>query len=172
MASRQLIVDLLLILYELYSPGGAVKTNTWETKGSGHVIPPARPTVFNKPNSPPPPLPEPHQSIFELLRAILLTPKPAPSENPSIPVDPHAFIAELHRPRIYKTYLQELSDIRRDYFWVFCHPNNTIWDMDKTDEELVERPKAPGGMTGGVEFEAMTYLASRLLERLGKASNP
>lgn len=164
-ASRQLIVDLLLILYELYSgpkqpvdDGAAGRGTNWEGKNSGHVIPPARPTVFSKPNAPPPPLPSPHSSIFALTRAILLTPKPAPSDSPSIPIDPHAFIAELHKPRIYKTYLQELSDVRRDYFWVFCHPTNTIWDLNHTDEEKVEKPRAPGGMTGGVEFEAMTYL--------------
>lgn len=63
-------------------------------------------------------------------------------------------------PRIYKTYLQELSDICRDYFWVFCHPNNTIWNLDDTDEAKVEKPRAPGGMTGGVEFEAMTYMVN------------
>lgn len=178
-ASRQLIVDLLLILYELYSgpkqspEGGAAGRGTnWEGKNSGHVIPPARPTVFSKPNAPPPTLPAPHSSIFGLIRAILLTPKPAPSDSPSIPIDPHAFIAELHKPRIYKTYLQELSDVRRDYFWVFCHPNNAIWDLNHTDEEKVEKPRAPGGMTGGVEFEAMTYLTThfRLINTLCRAA--
>ncbi|KAG9015207.1 hypothetical protein FRB94_004326 [Tulasnella sp. JGI-2019a] len=182
MASRQLIVDLLLILFELYpSPTKIIdQTGTigrqrtaWDVKGSGHVIPPARPTVFTTPTtSPPPSLPAPHESIFSLMRAILLTPRPAPSECPSTPVDPHAFIAALHRPRIYKTYLQELSDVRRDYFWVFCHQNNTIWDLTQTDEEQVEKPKAPGGMTGGVEFEAMSYLTThfRLLNTLCRAA--
>ena len=46
----------------------------------------------------------------------------------------------------------------RDYFWVFCHPQNSIWHLELTDQAKVERPKAPGGMTGGVEFEAMGYL--------------
>ena len=112
------------------------------------------------PNAPPPPLPEPHDSVFSLLRGILLTPRPPLSECPSIPVDPHAFIAELHKPRIYKTYLQELSDIRRDYFWVFCHGGNVIWVLAETDESKVEKPRAPGGMTGGVEFEAIGYFVS------------
>ncbi|KAG8895740.1 hypothetical protein FRB99_000375, partial [Tulasnella sp. 403] len=132
--------------------------SAWEVKGSGYVIPPARPTVFARPDSPPPPLPAPHSSIFSLIRAILLTPKPAPCDSPSIPVDPRAFIASLHLPRIYKTYLQEMADVRREYFWIFCHPNNTIWDLDLTDEERVKKPRAPGGMTGGVESEAITYL--------------
>ncbi|KAG8962099.1 hypothetical protein FRC03_004582 [Tulasnella sp. 419] len=186
--SRQLIVDLLLILYELY-PSAATKAsnssaghgigtaildrrNAWESKGSGHVIPPARPTVFTRPSSPPPALPQPHTSTYELLRATLLTPRPAPSECPSAPVDPHAFIASLHTPRIYKTYISEVSDIKRDYFWVFCHPNNTIWDLEVTDDEKVEKPRAPGGMTGGVEFEAMTYLTThfRLINTLCRAA--
>jgi hypothetical protein len=95
-----------------------------------------------------------------LIRALLLTPAPPPSESPASPVSPHAFIESLHRPRIYKTYLQELSDVCRDYFWVFCHPNNTVWNLEEVDEGKVEKPKAPGGMTGGVEFEAMGYFVS------------
>jgi hypothetical protein len=105
-------------------------------------------------------LPAPHTTLFGLMRALLLTPAPLPSECPSAPISPHAFIESLRTPRIYKTYLQELSDVCRDYFWVFCHPGNTIWPLAKVDEAKVERPRAPGGMTGGVEFEAMTYLVS------------
>jgi hypothetical protein len=78
-------------------------------------------------------------------------------------VNPHEFIESLHVPRIYKTYLQELSDVCRDYFWVFCHPGNTVWNLPDVDEGRVERPRAPGGMTGGVEFEAMGYLVCVLL---------
>lgn len=87
-------------------------------------------------------------------------------------MSPHQFIEELHLPRIYKTYLQELSDLCRDYFWVFCHPNNTIWNLDETDEGKVERPRAPGGMTGGVEFEAMSYMTAqfRLLNAIAKCA--
>lgn len=107
-------------------------------------------------------LPHPHQSIYSLLRTLLLTPAPKPAEAPENPVSPHEFIESLHQPRIFKSYLQELSDVCRDYFWVFCHPNNTIWNLPETDEGKVEKPKAPGGMTGGVEFEAMGYLVSVL----------
>ena len=103
-------------------------------------------------------LPRPHTSIFGLMKALLLTPAPKAAEAPETEVSPHEFIESLHKPRIYKTYLQELSDICRDYFWVFCHPNNTIWVLSEVDEGKVEKPKAPGGMTGGVEFEAMSYL--------------
>jgi len=147
-ATRQLIVDLLLILFEVYPPsslpssGGRLRREAWESSGSSSNI------VT---------LPVPHKNFFSLIRALLLTPAPPPTESPASPVSPHAFIESLHRPRIYKSYLQELSDVCRDYFWVFCHPNNTIWNLSEVDEGKVEKPKAPGGMTGGVEFEAMSY---------------
>lgn len=146
--SRQLIVELLLILFEIYPPPPQ---------------PRARPNS-SAPSSPVPQytLPAPHTTLFSLVRALLLTPAPLPSECPSAPISPHAFIESLRTPRIYKTYLQELSDVCRDYFWVFCHPGNTIWALAKVDETKAERPRAPGGMTGGVEFEAMTYLVSYL----------
>ncbi|KAH0833232.1 armadillo-type protein [Lanmaoa asiatica] len=152
-ATRQLIVELLLILFEVYpasslpSSGGRPRREAWESSGSStNVVT----------------LPMPHKNFFSLIRALLLTPAPPPTESPASPVSPHAFIESLHRPRIYKSYLQELSDVCRDYFWVFCHPNNTIWNLAEVDEGKVEKPKAPGGMTGGVEFEAMGYFTTHL----------
>jgi len=94
------------------------------------------------------------------VQSLLLTKAPPRVEQPGVPITPHEFIESLHVPRIYKTYLQELSDICRDYFWVFCHPQNAIWSLAHTDEEKVEKPRAPGGMTGGVEHEAATYMTS------------
>ncbi|KAF8492619.1 armadillo-type protein [Russula emetica] len=161
-ATRQLIVDLFMILFELYPPSslpsvGSVppRREVWETS--------PRHTIT---------LPYPHQTLYSLLRALLLTPAPRAAEAPEVPLSPHEFIDALHRPRIYRTYLQELSDICRDYFWIFCHPNNTIWVLSETDEALVEKPRAPGGMTGGVEFEAMSYLTAhlRLLNAFAKAA--
>lgn len=147
-ATRQLMIELLLILFEVYptsslpSAGGRLRREAWEPSGSSSNL------IT---------LPAPHKNFFSLIRALLLTPAPPPTESPAAPVSPHAFIESLHRPRIYKSYLQELSDVCRDYFWVFCHPNNTIWNLSEVDEGKVEKPKAPGGMTGGVEFEAMGY---------------
>lgn len=168
-ASRQLIVELLLLLFELYplsslpSTGSPAPTFTHSRSRSApwesHTAPLVNSTLVT--------LPTPHATTYSLVRSLLLTPAPPLSEDPRIPVSPHAFIEELHVPRIYKTYLQELSDICRDYFWVFCHPNNTIWNLEETDEGKVEKPRAPGGMTGGVEFEAMSYMVSdRLLRSL------
>lgn len=150
-ATRQLIVELLLILFDIYpssslpSTGGRPRREAWESNS----------TLTNLIT-----LPSPHKNLFSLIRALLLTPAPPPAEAPPVPVNPHAFIESLHRPRIYKAYLQELSDVCRDYFWVFCHPNNTVWNLAEVDEGKVEKPKAPGGMTGGVEFEAMGYFVS------------
>ncbi|KAF8896485.1 armadillo-type protein [Infundibulicybe gibba] len=172
-ATRQLIVDLLLILFELYpssslpamvagnssSGRSRPRREAWETESTA----PASSNLIT--------LPAPHKTFYSLIRALLLTPAPPPSESPAAPVSPHAFIESLHRPRIYKTYLQELSDVCRDYFWVFCHPNNTIWVLSETDEGKVEKPRAPGGMTGGVEFEAMGYFTTHLKLLNAIASN-
>ncbi|THH13141.1 hypothetical protein EW146_g7046 [Bondarzewia mesenterica] len=166
-ATRQLIVDLLLILFELYPPSALP---------SVACTPPRRSTWDQHTNtsqsSSAVSLPHPHKYLFSLLRALLLTPAPPSAEAPAASVSPHEFIDALHRPRIYKTYLQELSDICRDYFWVFCHPNNALWSLEDTDEAKVEKPRAPGGMTGGVEFEAMGYLTThfRLVNAISKAA--
>ncbi|KAF7332258.1 Drf-GBD domain-containing protein [Mycena kentingensis (nom. inval.)] len=143
-ATRQLMVDLILILFELYPTSAFSFASRRDVEEC---------TIT---------LPAPHKSFFSFIRALLLTPAPAPAEAPPTPVSPHEFIESLHRPRIFKTYLQELSDVCRDYFWVFCHPNNTIWILAETDEGRVEKPRAPGGMTGGVEFEAMGYFTTHL----------
>ncbi|KAH9995651.1 armadillo-type protein [Russula compacta] len=161
-ATRQLIADLFLILFELYPPSslpavGSVppRREVWETT--------PRHTIS---------LPYPHRTLYSLLRSLLLTPAPRAAEAPEVPLSPHEFIDALHRPRIYRNYLQELSDICRDYFWIFCHPNNAIWVLAETDETRVEKPRAPGGMTGGVEFEAMSYLTThfRLLNAFVKTA--
>ncbi|CAE6363606.1 unnamed protein product [Rhizoctonia solani] len=151
--SRQLIVELLLIIFEIY-PQPAQTRGRSNSSAPSTAAPPSPPPQYT--------LPTPHTTLYSLIRALLLTPAPLPSECPSAPISPHAFIESLRTPRIYKTYLQELSDVCRDYFWVFCHPGNTIWALSRVDEAKVERPRAPGGMTGGVEYEAMTYLTTHL----------
>ncbi|EJD48988.1 hypothetical protein AURDEDRAFT_112727 [Auricularia subglabra TFB-10046 SS5] len=160
LATRQLIVELLLILFELY-PMPALP--------APHVRAPSRAGASP---APAPSLPADFPTLFALVREIILTPRPGPAEQPHVPIEPHDFIESLHVPRIYKTYLQELSDICRDYFWVFCHPNNTVWLLSQVDEARVEKPKAPGGMTGGVEYEAMQYLTThfRLLNACALAA--
>lgn len=38
---------------------------------------------------------------------------------------------------------------------IFCHSGNTFWRLENIEQDKLEEPKVPGGMTGGVEFEAM-----------------
>ncbi|KAI0661800.1 armadillo-type protein [Cubamyces menziesii] len=165
-ATRQLIVELLLSLFDLYPLGSLPSTGSPTAGLTSHSRSRSVPWELSSTNltasSNLITLPRPHQTLFSLLKSLLLTRAPPPSEAPGTPIEPHAFIEELHRPRIYKTYLQEMSDVCRDYFWVFCHPSNTIWDLSETDEAKVEKPRAPGGMTGGVEFEAMCYMTMHL----------
>lgn len=168
-STRQLIVELLLTLFDLYPPSSLpalgnvssmpyTHTRSRSVPWENEAVRPGSSTNNNLIT-----LPAPHTSLFSLIRELLLTPAPPSAEAPETTVEPHAFIEELHQPRIYKTYLQELSDVCRDYFWVFCHPNNTIWNLLETDEAKVEKPRAPGGMTGGVEFEAMGYMVKILM---------
>ncbi|KAJ9479769.1 Drf_GBD domain-containing protein [Pseudozyma hubeiensis] len=88
-------------------------------------------------------------------------------QNPSDPAKDSVvdFIKQTHAPRPFKTYVVEVSCVCRDYFWIFCHSQNFYWRFeelvgDKMD--LIRGPKVPGGMTGGVEFEAMAYLTVHL----------
>ena len=156
-ATRHLIVELIQLLFDLFPTdslpsfhGQDRRRELWDDQDPFATS--AHKNLVT--------LPYPHKSFFALIRSLLLTPAPRPAEAPEVPVTPHEFIDSLHKPRVYKAYLQELSDLCRDYFWVFCHPNNTIWNLAECDEGKVERPRAPGGMTGGVEAEAMRYMVS------------
>ncbi|PCH39395.1 hypothetical protein WOLCODRAFT_141240 [Wolfiporia cocos MD-104 SS10] len=184
-ATRQLIIELLLILFDLYPPSSLPSTGSPAVPNHpyGHARNQSTPWVTDSEDAPSSnlvTLPAPHASFFSFIRSLLLTPAPPAAEETGPAIQPHNFIEEIHVPRIYKTYMEELNNVCRDYFWVFCHPNNCIWNVDETDEEKVEKPRAPGGMTGGVEFEAMTYMTthfrflnavSRSVEDLGLPRN-
>lgn len=162
-ATRQLIVEFIMLLFELYPSSSiagqgendARRREIWEPQDIFAV---KNNLVF---------LPYPHKSVFSLIRSLLLTPAPKGAEAPDVELSPHEFIESIHTPRVYKTFLRELSDICRDYFWVFCHPNNAIWNLRECDEIKAERPRAPGGMTGGVEAEAMRYMVRPLVHYSG-----
>ncbi|KAH9815284.1 armadillo-type protein [Melampsora americana] len=70
------------------------------------------------------------------------------------------FVSMSHRKRPYKKLVTELCGVLMDYFWVFCHSENQYWELSELDEEKIESPKVPSGMTGGVEYEAMGYAAA------------
>jgi hypothetical protein len=156
-ATRHLIVELLQLLFDLFPTSSLPGFNEQERRREPWDD---QDLFTSSTHSSLVTLPPPHKSVFALFRSLLLTPAPRAAEAPEVPVTPHEFIDNLHKPRIYKAYLQELSDLCRDYFWVFCHPNNTIWNLAECDVKKVERPRAPGGMTGGVEAEAMRYMVS------------
>jgi len=93
-------------------------------------------------------------NAFLILFLLLHNPRTPSQENLL------AFVKEAHAQRPFKTYLTEVAGTCRDYFWIFCHSQNRFWRLNDVDVGEVEGPKVPGGMTGGVEFEAMGYLVS------------
>lgn len=40
---------------------------------------------------------------------------------------------------------------------IFCHSGNQFGNLDEINEDRIEAPQVPTGMTGGVESEAMIY---------------
>ncbi|CAK9786330.1 hypothetical protein CC85DRAFT_284989 [Cutaneotrichosporon oleaginosum] len=134
LACRQIIVELFLFQFELYN-----------RQPPSPVVPTCRPAT---------PVPTSFNVTY-FVRQLLLP----EAENKA--KDYHDFVQVAHRPRIFKAWVQELSDISRDYFWIMCHANNSLWELSEVDEKLVERPVAPGGATGGVEFEAMGYVTNQ-----------
>jgi hypothetical protein len=105
-ATRAIIVDLVMFLFELYpssalpSPSAASRrTEAWESSadlGQAGIIRHSK--LIH--------LPTPHTSFYSFIRALLLTPAPRGVEAPENPVSPHDFIESLHKPRLYKAYLQ------------------------------------------------------------------
>jgi hypothetical protein len=92
------------------------------------------------------------QSNFDLLLTLL--------HNKRDPIQEAVvdFITASHTPRPFKMWVTEMLNISRDYFWIFCHASNRFWDLTGVNVDEAQGPKVPGGMTGGVEFEAMSYL--------------
>ncbi|KIR27155.1 hypothetical protein I309_03865 [Cryptococcus deuterogattii LA55] len=136
LASRQLIVELWLFLFDLFTPVSQTLNK--------------RPTSirFDEKVNPSP------RDVTAFMRSLLVPDLPDPTK------DQLEFVTQAHRPRVFKAWVGELSDICRDYFWVMCHASNTLWALEQVDESLVEKPVAPGGATGGVEFEAMNYVTT------------
>jgi len=59
-------------------------------------------------------------SLFDLVPGPSLLPTIRTLLAPDIPdpaAEQHAFITQIHRPRVFKSWVGELSDICRDYFW-------------------------------------------------------
>ncbi|BGP17556.1 hypothetical protein JCM10213_004097 [Rhodosporidiobolus nylandii] len=90
-----------------------------------------------------------------------------PDEKEEAKVD---FVKAAVRPRVFKTWVDEIASCVRDYFWIFCHNQNLFWTLEQIDADAVEAPKVPSGMTGGVEYEAMAYCAAhfRLINAIAR----
>lgn len=88
-------------------------------------------------------------SAHDLVRSLLIGP---PNEKEETTIH---FVQQAHKLRPFKLWMDEIAGILSDYFWIFCHSSNTFWRLEGVNEEQVEQPKVPGGMTGGVEYEAM-----------------
>ncbi|WRT66121.1 uncharacterized protein IL334_003074 [Kwoniella shivajii] len=135
LASRQIIIELWLFLFDLFPPSSS---SSRERSTS---------ITFDRATSS-----QARVNIVNEVRRLLVPDLPDPTK------DHHEFVTKAHRPRVFKAWVGELSDICRDYFWVMCHASNTLWELSEVNENSVEKPVAPGGATGGVEFEAMNYV--------------
>ncbi|KAL8801791.1 MAG: hypothetical protein Q9200_006823 [Gallowayella weberi] len=95
--------------------------------------------------------------------------------NPSKPEDslPPDFIAQMHSPRHYHVWCNEMVNVTKEVFWIFLHHANVIpypkdinYDKDSSYRQAhfppdrVPIPAAP--YIGGVEWDATHYLATHL----------
>jgi hypothetical protein len=88
--SRQIIVELWLFLFGLFPPVSSRN-------------PASRPTSVRFDTEP--------VDITATIRSLLAPELPDPTK------EQHEFITAAHRPRVFKAWVGELSDICRDYFW-------------------------------------------------------
>lgn len=104
----------------------------------------------------------------------------------SVPRGPQLALALLHtvdsetdtvyflqctRPRVLRAFVGELMQVCSEFFWIFCHHSNTVWDADGDACASARAPRVPNGITASVEFDAMSYITAhlRLLNALASA---
>jgi hypothetical protein len=92
---------------------------------------------------------------------------PTPAEN----ARPVGFIAEMHRPRPYKLWSTELTNVTKEVFWIFLHSVNVIQYPEPCPEGTpynlahfpAPRPPVPAApYVGSVEWDATMYMAVHL----------
>ena len=66
------------------------------------------------------------------------------------------------RPRVLRDYCNELTNTAAEFFWVFCHPENEVWDANGDECAAARAPRAPSSITASVEWDAMAYLTAHL----------
>ncbi|KAL8800519.1 MAG: hypothetical protein Q9182_005119 [Xanthomendoza sp. 2 TL-2023] len=96
-------------------------------------------------------------------------------QNPSKPEDslPPDFIAQMHSPRNYHVWCNEMVIVTKEVFWIFLHHANVIpypKDIDYSENGGYRQahfppdriPIAAAPYIGGVEWDATHYLATHL----------
>lgn len=103
-------------------------------------------------------------------------------QGPQKPEDarPVPFILEMHRPRPYRVWSQEVVNVTKEVFWIFLHHLNVIplgSEAAETDRENFSldnqsyaqrhfpqpRPPVPAApYVGGVEWDATNYISTHL----------
>ncbi|KAL8779680.1 MAG: hypothetical protein Q9213_006827 [Squamulea squamosa] len=95
--------------------------------------------------------------------------------DPSKPEDtrPPDFIVQMHAPRPYHVWCNEIVNVTKEVFWIFLHHLNVIPYPQSTDSNEnkpyriahfpQERPPIPAApYIGGVEWDATNYLATHM----------
>jgi len=85
---------------------------------------------------------------------------------------PHGFIQQMHKPRPYKAWCKEVTNVTKEVFWIFLHHLNVVQlPIETNDMEQDycrrhfphERPPIPAAAwVGGVEWDATNYIATHL----------
>lgn len=106
---RQLIIELWLFLFELfpaYPAGAGAGASAGVGAGAGGNK--ARPTSVRF---------DAGGAVGVAVDVVAELRKLVVPDIPDKTAEQHAFITTAHRPRVYRAWVQELSDICRDYFW-------------------------------------------------------
>lgn len=72
------------------------------------------------------------------------------------------FLQCAHSHRALRKYVDEYQRVCNEFFWIFCHEQNAVWDWQTLDLHTVHAPRVPSGVTGSVEWEAIMYLTAHL----------
>ncbi|KAL1965038.1 hypothetical protein VTN77DRAFT_6098 [Rasamsonia byssochlamydoides] len=93
--------------------------------------------------------------------------------DPTPESQPLEFIAQIYRPRPYRVWCKEVTNVTKEVFWIFLHHLNVVplvrQDDASSGEDYLKRhfpaprppvPAAP--YVGGVEWDATNYLAAHL----------
>lgn len=104
---RQVIVELLSFVVTLFDTSGSPPSSL---SSSSRGTPSGRPTSVRFDSDPiaGPSRSKIVQDVYDLL---------TPADPDDKYANHHGFITQAHRPRVFKKWVGELSDMSRDYFW-------------------------------------------------------